>query len=522
MTKQENLREQDSVRATSLDPADWDAFRRLAHAALDDAIDFVQSVRERPVWQHVPEAVKTELAEPVPVKPQELQAVYNDFVNRILPYSVGNIHPRFFGWVHGAGLPSGIVAEMMAAAMNANCGGRDHCGLYVERAVIDWCKSIFHFPATSSGILLTGTSMATLTGLAVARNSHHGADIRRSGLHRYPKTLVVYTSAEAHECIPKALEMLGLGRDSLHKIAVNDNFEIDVAALRKAILEDCASGLEPFCVVGTAGTVNTGAIDDLDSLAAICRENGLWFHVDGAFGALAVLSDEVRPRLRGMAMADSLAFDFHKWMHVQYDAGCLLVKDGEQHRRAFSMCPDYLHHASRGLAGGGEWPCDLGFELSRGFRALKVWFALKQHGVEAFGRAIATNCVQARYLAAMAQRSPNVQVMNVPSLSIVCFRFHPPGWEEAALDRLNEDVAADLQESGVAAPSTTRIRGALSIRVNITNHRTRLSDLDLLISAAVKAADQRIQQRSRVAPSTDSTDQETPVSKRPSKTATPP
>jgi len=255
-------------------------------------------------------------------------------------------------------------------------------------------------------------------------------------------------------------------------------------------------------VVGTAGTVNTGAIDDLESLAAICHEHGLWFHVDGAFGALGVLSEEVRPRLRGMEMADSLAFDLHKWMHVQYDAGCLLVRDGEKHRRAFTMGPDYLHRANRGLAGGGEWPCDLGPELSRGFRALKVWFALKEYGVEAFGQAIAANCAQARYLADLARQLPHVQLMNSPSLSIVCFRFRPPDWDEAALDRLNEDVAADLQESGVAAPSTTRIRGALSIRVNITNHRTRLSDLDLLMSAAVKAADQRIQQRNHVAAST--------------------
>ena len=248
-------------------------------------------------------------------------------------------------------------------------------------------------------------------------------------------------------------------------------------------------------MVGTAGTVNTGAIDDLESLAAICSEQGLWFHVDGAFGALAVLSEEIRPRLRGIGLADSLAFDFHKWMHVQYDAGCLLVRNGRQHRETFSMRPAYLHRIGRGPASGGEWPCDLGPELSRAFRALKVWFALKEHGAAAFGRAIAMNCRQAEYLAELVRGLPDVQLMNSPSLSVVCFRFRPPGWDDAALDRLNEDVVADLQESGVAVPSTTRIRGVLSIRVNITNHRTRREDLDLLVRATVEAADKRIAAR---------------------------
>ena len=485
----------DSETPGSLDPADWEGFRKLAHRALDDAIDFVHSVRERPVWQPVPESVKVELAEALPVNGQGIQAVYRDFLELVLPYAVGNIHPRFFGWVHGAGLPSGIIAEVMAAAMNANCGGRDHAGLYVERVVIDWCKAIFRFPADASGVLLTGTSMANLTGLTVARNARKSSDIRKGGLQRYPRTLTAYSSEEAHESVVKAMEILGLGSDALRKVPVNADFQMDLTALREAITLDREAGREPFCVIGTAGTVNTGAIDDLESLAAICREHELWFHVDGAFGALAVLSEEIGPRLRGIELADSLAFDFHKWMHVQYDAGCLLVRNGDQHRKTFSMRPAYLHQTGRGLAGGGEWPCDLGPELSRSFRALKVWFALKEHGTEAFGRAITMNCHQAEYLAALVRRLPDVQLMSSPSLSIVCFRLRPPGWDDAALDRLNEDVVADLQESGVAAPSTTRIRGVLSIRVNITNHRTRQQDLDVLVRATADAANKRIAAR---------------------------
>jgi aromatic-L-amino-acid/L-tryptophan decarboxylase len=477
---------------TSLDPTDWEDFREFAHAALDDAIDHVKSIRDGPVWQPVPESAKAALAEALPVRPQGIRKVYSDFLRLVLPYSVGNVHPRFFGWVHGAGLPSGIIAEMMAASMNANCGGRDHGGLYVERAVIDWCKSIFQFPATASGILLSGTSMATLTGLAVARNTRECHTIRQSGLRAYPKSLVAYASAEAHESVAKALEILGLGRDALRKIAVDENFRIDLPSLREAIVKDRQDALEPFCVVGTAGTVNTGSIDDLQSLAELCREQGLWFHVDGAFGALATLSADLRPRLRGIELADSLAFDFHKWMHVQYDAGCLLVRNAAHHRATFSTRPDYLQHLVRGLAGGGEWPCDLGPELSRGFRALKVWFAIKQYGVQTFAEAIAKNCRQAEYLADLVRRTPEAELMSPPSLSIVCFRFHPAGWGQTELDSLNQDVVVDLQESGIAAPSTTRVRGALSIRVNITNHRTREDDLDLTFRAALNAAKERI------------------------------
>ena len=215
--------------------------------------------------------------------------------------------------------------------------------------------------------------------------------------------------------------------------------------------------------------------------------------MDGAFGALGVLSEEIRPHLRGMELADSLAFDFHKWMHVQYDAGCVLVRDAtDSSKGPFLFHPEYLRRSDRGLSSGGVWPCDLGPELSRGFRALKVWFALKEHGAHSFARAIEANCRQAQYLAELVRRTPDLELMNSPSLSIVCFRFHPPGWKAAPdIDALNENIVADLQESGIAVPSTTRIHGALSIRVNITNHRTREEDLDCLIHAVCDCAKKR-------------------------------
>lgn len=485
-----------------LDPEDWEEFRATAHSALDTAIEFLKTVRERPVWRPVPQEVRFSLERPVPVEPTPLREVYKDFTESILPYATGNIHPRFFGWVHGAGMASGIVSEALAAAMNSNCGGRDHGAVYVERAVISWCRQIFGFPEDASGLLVSGTSMANLIGIGVAR---HWFDetIRRNGLASHTSVPVAYASAEAHESIARALEILGLGAASLRKIPVKRDFTIDSQLLAAQVAQDRQAGLQPFCVAGSAGTVNTGAIDPLDDLASFCAAEGLWFHVDGALGALAVLSETTRDRLHGIERADSLAFDFHKWAQVAYDCGCILVRRADLHRAAFSMrqpsCgqPAYLAGMDRGLAGGGDWACEYGPELSRGFRALKVWFALREHGTRNIGRLIAQNCAQAEHLAERIAGEPELQLLAPVSLNIVCFRFAPPGLRDgkmpdASLDRLNQEIVADVQEAGVAAPSTARIDGSLAIRANITNHRSRRDDLDILADAVLSAGRRRL------------------------------
>jgi glutamate/tyrosine decarboxylase-like PLP-dependent enzyme len=466
----------------SLDPDNWRQFREMAHTALDDALDFIQTVRERPVWKPVPEIVRTNLAAAAPVAGLALEEVYEEFCENVLPHATGNIHPRFFGWVHGSGLAGNIVAEILAAAMNANCGGRDHAAIYVERAVLGWCKEWFQFPAESTGLLVSGTSMANLIALTVARNACL-ENVRKTGIRRQDRELVAYASSEVHESVGKAFEVLGLGACALRKVGVDDDFRIDLADLQRQIGRDRAAGLYPFCIVGCAGTVNNGAIDDLDRLASICREEELWFHVDGAFGALCVLNEELRDRLIGIERSDSIAFDFHKWAHVQYDCGCVLVRQGDLHRAAFSMRPPYLENMHRGLAGGIDWPCEFGIELSRGFRALKVWFALKEHGTFKLGQLIKQNCDQAQYLRDLVLSQPRLELMAPAPLNIVCFRFRKEGANPEALDYLNEAIVTDLQLSGVAAPSTTRICGRLAIRVNITNHRTRYADLDLLVGA---------------------------------------
>jgi glutamate/tyrosine decarboxylase-like PLP-dependent enzyme len=474
----------------SLDPDDWPAFRKLAHEALDEAIGLIEKVRERPVWRPVPQEVRARLSGRMPAGATPLGEVYEEFRTDILPYATGNIHPRFFGWVHGAGMAGGIIAELLASAMNCNCGGRDHGAIYVENEVIGWVREVFQFPPESAGLLVSGTSMANLIAMGVARNSVSG-NIRAEGVVGITGQLTAYASAEVHESIVKALEILGLGSSCLRRVPVNADFSIDLEALRGRVAEDRSAGLHPFCIVGSAGTVNTGAIDDLEALASFCGTEKIWFHVDGAFGALCMMSERLRPRLKGIERADSIAFDFHKWAQVQYDAGCVLIRRGDVYRAAYTSRAPYLEQGERGLGAGGHWPCEFGPELSRSFRALKVWFAFKEHGMGRIGDLVEQNCAQARYLASRIANEPELELLTPVTLNIVCFRLFREGLDQSSLDKLNNDIVADIQESGVAAPSTTRIAGRLAIRVNITNHRTRRQDLDIFLDALLKAGRER-------------------------------
>jgi glutamate/tyrosine decarboxylase-like PLP-dependent enzyme len=333
--------------------------------------------------------------------------------------------------------------------------------------------------------------MATIVGLAVARNSVEGVDVRADGVRALPP-LVVYASTEAHVSVTKAVELLGLGRKAIRPISVDDDYRMRLDSLRSAIEADRRAGLRPFCVVATAGTVNTGAIDDLAGAADLCREFGLWLHVDGAFGGLVRLSEKLAPAVTGIERADSLAFDFHKWLHVPYDAGCVLVRNGQAHAATFSTQPAYLSAAApRGLGGGRPWPCDFGPELSRQFRALKIWLTLKEHGIRRLARKIEDNCDQAGMLARRIEREPELELSAPVALNIVCFRFVGPGLPAAQLDRLNNDIVADLQESGIAVPSSTELHGRRVIRVAITNHRTRDQDLDIVVDAVLQMGRRR-------------------------------
>lgn len=470
----------------SLDPHDWDAFRAQSHQMLDDMLDYAQTIRQRPVWQAAPDSARAAFAQPLPRAPGALADAHASFMQNVLPYAVGNVHPGFMGWVHGGGTPVGMLAEMLAAGLNANVGGRNQMPVEVERQIARWMAELFGFPATASGVFVTGTSMANLMGVLVARTQALGVAARQEGLQGAP--LVAYTSAAAHGCIAQAMDLSGLGTAALRRIAVNASQQIDVAALAQSIAADRAAGLRPFFIAGTAGTVDTGAIDDLSALAALAAREQLWFHVDGAYGALGMLSPEVAPLLAGIELADSLAFDFHKWGQVPYDAGFLLVRDGARHMEAFAAPAAYLRREARGLAGGSPWPCDFGPDLSRGFRALKTWFTFKVHGAERMGAAIAHTCALARYLAARVQATPELELLAPVTLNIVCFRHRgaSAGAIDGDSDAFNGAIVADLHESGIAAPSTTTIGGQLAIRAAIVNHRTRAEDIDALLAGVLR------------------------------------
>jgi len=463
-----------------LDPADWKRMRAHGHRMLDDIFDYLEHIRARPVWQPIPEDVRARFDAPVPHAPSHLAAVHADFMRDVLPFATGNAHPAFMGWVHGGGNVAGMLAEMLAAGLNANLGGRDHAPIEVERQITRWAAQLFGFPQTSSGLFVTGTSMANMLGVLIARADAFGLGVRRKGVAAYRKRPVAYTSAAAHGCIAQAMDLCGLGSDALRLIPTNTRHQIDTARLASAIAADRAAGFTPFLIVGTAGTVDVGAIDDLAALADIARREALWFHVDGAFGALAILAPDLAPRLAGIERADSLALDFHKWGQVPYDAGFILVRDSEFHRRTFATQAAYLRRETRGLAGGSPWPCDFGPDLSRGFRALKTWFTLKVYGTDALGAVISHTCALARHLERRIRETPQLELLAPVELNIVCFRHRG-----AEADALNTRIVADLHESGIAAPSTTTIDGRVAIRAAIVNHRTQERDVDALVDAVV-------------------------------------
>lgn len=472
----------EALQAT-LDPEDWQSLRAQGHVMLDDMFDYLEHLRQRPVWQPIPQAIRDSFHEPLPTGPGDLAALHRRFIDDILPYAAGNAHPGFMGWVNGGGTPVGMLAEMLAAGLNANLGGRDQIPIAVERQVVEWVRDIFGFPESATGLFVTGTSTANLIAVLVARTAALGVEVRRRGLAGDERHLVAYASTGAHVCIAKAMDIAGIGSAALRLIPMNERFQMDVAALARAIAADRSAGLTPFFVAGTAGSVDVGAIDDLAAINRLCRAQGLWFHVDGAYGALAMLAPELAPCFRGIEQADSIACDFHKWGQVPYDAGFVLIRDGKLHQDSFASATSYLKRESRGLAAGSPWPCDFGPDLSRGFRALKTWFTLKFYGAERLGKMIANTCELAQYLKRQIEASPALELLAPVALNIVCFRYRCS--DEESANRVNAAIVVALQESGVSAPSSTTIAGKLAIRAAIVNHRTAARDIDALLSATI-------------------------------------
>lgn len=475
------------MTGSSLDPEDWKAFGDEAHRLLDVCLDHLEQARSHP-WRPVDDDVKRRLRIDDGSSHEDVATVVNELVDWVLPFSTGNTHPTFFGWVHGTGLASGLLAEIVAATMNSNCGGRDHGAVYVEREVIDWCRRTFGFPDGASGVLVSGTSQATVIALGVARTKALGRQSRRDGIQGAPR-LTAYASQGVHHAVVKAMELLGIGAAALRLVPSIVGRGMDIERLEQMIAADREQGFLPFCVIGTAGSVDFGEFDDLDALADVAGRSGLWLHVDGAFGAWARLADPPWSlNAQGIDRADSIAFDFHKWMYVQYDCGAVLVRDGNAHRAAFAARPAYLATQSRGLGGGEPWFCDYGIDLSRGFRALKVWVALRLHGRERFGQAITRNCELARTMGALVEATGHLRPAYPVRLNVCCFSAAPPAWTGEAQDAFNAMIAEELQLHHGIVFSTTRVDERTVLRAAIVNHRTCHLDIERTVATVAEIA----------------------------------
>ena len=474
---------------TSLEPEDeLLAFRDAAHALVDGVADHLGALPSGPVWQPLPDALRTRLLDlPLPDEPVALDDLVGDTLRDVLPHAMGNGHPAFFGWVNPPPSPAGVMTSLAAAAMNPSVVSGDHADVHLERAVVRWLAELVGFPhAPGAGLLTSGGSAATIVCLAGARSralAAAGHDVRRDGLAGAPRP-VAYVPAEAHSCVRRALELLGVGSGAMREVPLEGG-RLDTDALRASIAADRAGGALPALLVGSAGTVNTGAIDPLDALADVAAAEDLWFHVDGAYGAFGVLDPAIAGRYRGMERADSLVLDPHKWLGVPVDAGCALVARGEDLRAAFSLIPPYLRQDTDEQVGTFA---ELGPEQTRPFRALKTWATIAARGRAGLAAQVARANALARELATLIEREPALELAAAPETSIVAFRAHPEGCPTARLDEINRALPDAVQARGRAFVTGTVFEGRETLRACILHPDTTSEHLSTLVAEVVATA----------------------------------
>jgi aromatic-L-amino-acid decarboxylase len=460
-----------------------DEVRRLGYLAADAVAEQRARLTERPVFGKVGAGASL-FDEPVPEEGLPFDEVLAFAREHILPFPMGNSHPRFFGFINATADPVGITADYLAAAMNPNCWGGDHAAIHVEHRVMRWLAELLGFPPQAEGLLVSGGSMANFTALAAARRAMTPGNVREDGLAGPGRPLLtVYASDQVHSCVDKAVDLLGIGTNQLRKIPSDDQFRLPIDALERAVAEDRRAGLTPAIVVGSAGTVNTGSIDPLDAIADFCAREGLWFHADGAYGAMARIAPELTPLFAGLERADSIAADPHKWLYVPYEAGATLVREPGRLASTFRRFPEYLASDPESPFPGPAWFAERGVELSRGFKALKVWMGLKTHGRLGYAEAIRNDVRLARFLAAEVDRRPDFERLADSVLSIANFRYRPANRSvsEEQLDRVNRRIVNRLVGDGSFFLAPTVLKGRASLRVSITNFRTSESDLLFLL-----------------------------------------
>ncbi|HUG47420.1 MAG TPA: aminotransferase class V-fold PLP-dependent enzyme [Candidatus Limnocylindria bacterium] len=464
-----------------------DDVRRVGRQVVELIAGQLEQATDGPVFRPYPQALAEVLAaEGIPRQGSEPDAVLDDFSRLVGPYPLGNGHPRFWAWVCSPPAVMAVFAEALAAAMNPHCDVANHAAIHIERQVLDWFKDIIGFPRSSGGLLVSGGSMANLTALAVARHAKGGVNVRREGLQGQRQKLLLYVSEEGHSCLRKASELLGIGSANIRVIPTDARFRMRVDELTAQLLLDLAAGHRPLAVVASAGTTNTGSIDPLEEIAEVCRRHAVWLHVDGAYGAPAVVSRHYREQLSALSLADSVALDPHKWLQIPVEAGSVLVKDAGAMRDAFSLVPPYLRQD--GNAQGVEGPisfAEFGFEQTRGSRALKIWMTIRHHGLDALARVIEDNIELARLLYRRVEEDAELEVMAPQELSVVCFRYAPPHLhsDPALLDALNRALVERLQLGGEAFLAGTLVRGAYALRACIVNYLSRPQDVEITLAA---------------------------------------
>jgi aromatic-L-amino-acid decarboxylase len=473
---------------------DWDPERARAFA--DRSVDLWQELLERlpemPITHGedqgtVRDAVTREIPER-PLADDELFAYLREVV---FEHSTFAGHPRFMAYVSGAGTVPGVAADLLAAGMNMNAGGwvLAPSGIEIELHLTRWFARQFGLPEGAAGIVVSGGAMANFIALKVARDHGAGWDIRAEGLAAGPP-LAMYMSTETHAVSSRAADMLGLGTNAVRQIPVDDRFRVRLDRLREAIARDRAEGVQPFAVVGSAGTVATGAVDPLEELAQLCLDEGIWFHVDAAYGGPAAFTDDLRPLFAGIERADSIAFDPHKWMYTPHSGGCVLVRDLQLLVDSFSIHATYVRQ-DKERTGRGIDATQLGPQFSRGFSALKIWVSLLAHGRQAYVRRISHDAELARYLGARVQERPDFELACPVELSICCFRYVPadlPASQEAEtyLNLLNERLMTDVQQDGRAFTSNAVLGDRYVLRACIVNFRTEAEDLDAVLDVTAE------------------------------------
>ncbi len=476
---------------------DWspDRARALGEGALDVWCELLRTLPDRPVsarW--APEALQA-IAPPIPEEPLSCEELLAHARTVLFDSATYSGHPRFMGYVCGAGTVPGAVADLLAAGLNANAASfRLGAGaITIETHLTRWFASeVFGLPKGAFGLLTSGGAMASFVALKAARDACAGRSVRQNGIAA-AAPMAIYASEEAHIVIDRAADMLGMGSNAVRKIPVDDRYQMRVDALERALAQDAAAGVKPAAIVATAGTVGTGAIDPLDGIADLAARYGAWLHVDGAYGALGCLADSLRPLFRGMDRADSIAFDPHKWLSTPLTGGCVVVRDPQKLQEAFGFpLPSYVRQDKERTGDG----VDLGLygpEFSRGFNAFKVFFSLLAHGRRPYAESIARNVQLARYLEAQVEKRKDMERMSKGDLSIACFRYVPPALRghDAALDALNERIETELQLDGRAFCSSSVLRGRFALRACIINFRTEQQDVDALLDA-VEDIGQRI------------------------------